>query len=736
MSLGRNSGAALIGRQLDMTVQAVLDAQEDPANLCLEADVFYGDNRINRSSVRVSAERTGPTASDALIRIRSSTLIDEPVVSVQLRAGCVQKTERRYVVLSDLVSEPVSQSGSASSASTGFPVTAPTLGGVSGQQQPGVNGRPSRSQTGSSGRNNDSAGGIPGAAGTPNVAGSTSGGATASPARPARAPAVRQPVRPRPAAATTQAAAPSRLKLEPLDLSVERDPSLRASTEMLSTPTANEQERTVAAALWRALNAKPEDFQQNNEKLEALEKSIASLQAQTRNNQQAITDLNVQLEQARSERYANVFVYGLGLLLLLALAALFFVWRRKEKPESGELPWWRKNMSAEKGWSNSLDAASGPEGDARNAGGRKAAAKVSASMLDLDLGLDNSAYAEVKNLSSASSSGQDSMPPLSRRDRPDFGMSLAHMSRSVKAEELFDVQQQADFFISLGQHDQAIHVLRSHIGDNSETSALVFLDLFDLYHQLGRKDDYEQLRGEFGQLFNANVPAFEVYSDASAGIEAYEPALERIIALWPSVRVLDVIEESIFKKPEEGVPPFDLEAYRELLLLYTVAKEILGPDAIRDDDDLKYELDDSGYGSNSQGSRSRKFGATAIQPLSATMALDPHQDTTPVELSAFPRPSPRLGLDIDLTEMVGEPSAPDEPTVSLVADSDAKFFDQFVADIEGTGNDETRPSLLAPESKADKPATPDLTIDPGNLIDFDTFDSSGGLGDDKKRSRS
>ena len=36
--------------------------------------------------------------------------------------------------------------------------------------------------------------------------------------------------------------------------------------------------------------------------------------------------------------------------------------------------------------------------------------------------------------------------------------------RMVKAEELVDIQQQADFFMSLGQADQAIEVLReTHI---------------------------------------------------------------------------------------------------------------------------------------------------------------------------------------------------------------------------------------------------------------------------------
>ena len=55
--------------------------------------------------------------------------------------------------------------------------------------------------------------------------------------------------------------------------------------------------------------------------------------------------------------------------------------------------------------------------------------------------------------------------------------------------------------------------------------------------------------------------------------------MARIVALWPSHKVLEVIEESIFRKPGsvEG-EAFDLDAYRELLLLYAIAKEVVEPD--------------------------------------------------------------------------------------------------------------------------------------------------------------
>ncbi len=104
MSLGRHRGAAVIGRPLDISIQAVLDAQEDLAAACIEADVFYSDTKLSRGRIQVSSERVAG-GQDAVIHVRTSLPVDEPVVSIYLRTGCVQKNEKKFVVLADLVSE-------------------------------------------------------------------------------------------------------------------------------------------------------------------------------------------------------------------------------------------------------------------------------------------------------------------------------------------------------------------------------------------------------------------------------------------------------------------------------------------------------------------------------------------------------------------------------------------------------------------------------------------------------
>ena len=141
------------------------------------------------------------------------------------------------------------------------------------------------------------------------------------------------------------------------------------------------------------------------------------------------------------------------------------------------------------------------------------------------------------------------------------------------------MQQQSDFFLSLGQHDQAIAVLREHIAANPGTSALAYLDLLRIYHSLGREEDYTRLAEEFERAFNADVPYSTNSPTRGRGLEHYRSALARIESQWPAPGTLALIEELVFRKPgvhEDGA--FDLAAYQELLLLYALAKEVIDPD--------------------------------------------------------------------------------------------------------------------------------------------------------------
>ena len=100
LTLGSLQGAVWIGRSMDVALALYAEAGEDVAALCMEADVFYADTRQDPRGVSLSF-KAGLPGQPAMLRIASAALVDEPMVTLHVRAGCVHKTSRRYVLLAD-----------------------------------------------------------------------------------------------------------------------------------------------------------------------------------------------------------------------------------------------------------------------------------------------------------------------------------------------------------------------------------------------------------------------------------------------------------------------------------------------------------------------------------------------------------------------------------------------------------------------------------------------------------
>jgi len=382
--------------------------------------------------------------------------------------------------------------------------------------------------------------------------------------------------------------------------------------------------------------------------------------------------------------------------LLLALLAVLLVWRRRrEEPavqgSEASRAWWAPE-DEEQTQRVPLDPAD--PATSRVSDLTPLTAKGDSVDVDLDFDLDQDSSFDALNDRSGKSSVTQPMPATSSAegaiavpDRREFSTSAIGVSRSVATEELFDVQQQADFFVSLGEDEQAIQVLKDHLLESHEPSALTYLDLFHIYHRLGRRQDYESLRDEFNHVFNAGAPPFDSYSQQGRGLEAYETAFSRIQALWPQPRVLDLIEQSIFRDAtDSNSEVFDLEAYRELLMLHAIAKDLIQ----RDSAPTRPKGD---------------FQHTAMQPLkaagktplarSASFAEASEGHTQPMGLGDVPRASPRLGLDINLDDL------------AEVASFEASLPEVSVA--------------VEPSAKPTQPA--EFEIRPGeNLIDFEVVD--------------
>ena len=285
----------------------------------------------------------------------------------------------------------------------------------------------------------------------------------------------------------------------------------------------------------------------------------------------------------------------------------------------------------------------------------------------------------------------------------DFQNSLSGAARAVRVEELLDIQQQADFFISLGQYDQAVATLRNHIADNVETSVLAYLDLLKIYHLQGRAKDYELVRHEFNELFNAEVPELAAFRQQTRGLEAYQSILSRISALWASPAVLDFIEQSLFRKPGQGSQVLDLEAYRELLMLYSVAKDLV-LDGRTGQIQVAPNLPPVALPDHLVQAREKRQRRPSglLAPETQPVAIGVLSERDQLESGGSPLmrvpPSPNLGLDIDLSELVP-----------------------------------ARPEVTSPQTK---PNVTDVKAPDSHLIDFDLFDLATKAHADSKRGKS
>jgi len=274
LTIGRSRVTALIGQPLEMVVPVQLDAAQGEGGICAEADVFHADSRQDPARVRVSTE---PTAQPDTfnIRISSSALIDEPVVTVYLRTGCTQKSSRKFVLLADEPGESSSpQSRAADPVAPVVPTVVPVEATLARQRPP----KPVAERQ--------------------EVV-----------RAPARTPAtLGNPPTP-PAAAKTQPAPASkpRLKLDPLEDLTERVKALESSAVALP----------------------PENTASGSQRMASLQNDVRALLEQAAKNEAAVAALRMRLEKAESDRAPMGVVYGLIALIVASLAGLGYLWSRR-----------------------------------------------------------------------------------------------------------------------------------------------------------------------------------------------------------------------------------------------------------------------------------------------------------------------------------------------------------------------------------------------------------------------
>ncbi len=544
VTLGRVRGAAWIGQPLQLVVPLQLDPGQDASAACVEADVFHAENKIESGRVSVTVEPT-PQADAFNVRISSSTLIDEPVVTVYLRAGCTQKTARRFVLLADYPTEPQAPLPAATAA----PSLSPVL--VSPDVAP-------RSTDGSASK-------------TVMAQASTQ----KSPAprvevtrKQATANATESPKTEKVAVAPKAKPAPvikssdgerSRLKLDPLENLAERIKTLEATTS----------------------TAPLEEMVRDSQRIQQLQSDIKALLGQAAKNEASLLDMRQRLEKAESERVSATWLWLLSGLVLACLAGVMVLWNRRTEPNH-----WQSSLKekppAEASMEQAMDATTRRGMSLQPAADGPSERGSIHSTIQMELDDREKLDVDVNLMDMSSDFGALLAPtqlqsPTHMMDFQATALPETKLTpRDFNGDDVNDVRQEAEFFEKLGKMDQAVGALEQRIRTDSKDSPLLYLDLLQIANTHNLKSDFRQFRDECEQVFNVKIPEFALFRDEGRTLESYPTLLQHICKLWPSHGVLDVIEACVIRDPwEKNAAPFELAAFKDLILLHGIAKNHL-----------------------------------------------------------------------------------------------------------------------------------------------------------------
>jgi tetratricopeptide (TPR) repeat protein len=615
LMIGAPQTRAELGRTLQMDIPVRLDGQESLPLSCVQAQAQAGEFGGNVGALAISSK---PTSGGVTLALRSQQPLREPILIVRLHLACQFQRTQVYTLLVDPPAPELPMTaGSAAVLAT------PSAGAE----------RPSRS--------------LPPAA---------QGGASTTSLQSAPAPALRKPPREskpleereaeknsarraalRPiehhlrAPAVPQVAIkpPAQSRLEMDDLSavdLMASPELRLATALPTTlPKLSPEQRAQLGQLRQLVmdaTAAPGDAQ-TLQQINALQARANVLQRQFEQASQQLQRSQSDLARVRAQSYSASVVYAL-IAALMALGALsFWLWRRGADPGLHDSPFVPASVAR---------PSVSPRPEVPLAAVPTVAAtsmSVQASTIQppvMPFGLPPSV--DGRPLQPEIDAPYLDGPAPSTWGHSGFDWDsrfLQPMSqdKQVHVDELMDAGHLAEYFIDMGDESRAMDLLEKSLDDSASGSfALPYLLLFDLYRKHGRKQEFESLYTRFERRFNVAVPAWDASADAQGSnrdLMDYDRAMKLITMAWGEPQIVSVLEHMLMDDPQQHRMGFDLAAYRDLLMLYTVARDLF-PDAIPT--------------------------STPIEHIELTTRLEPVESA---------------GLDLDFELPLDIPSAPEAP---------------------------------------------------------------------------
>lgn len=516
-SLGPSQGGVILGAPIDLFFEVQGDGPQASAeNECVTAQVWLGDVQLPNHQVRI-------TPRTHQVRLQTTTAVNEPLITIKLTAGCASTIARSYTLFAD---PPKSLAAVQTPIDLEKIMVAPLAHASTQFTTPAIQPAPAKAVKPKP-KNKPK----PRPQATPEKV---------DPTPPA--PAIEQPL--------ADSAGKPTLRLNPvLDLDTSALPPTTATdaasrAAVAAGVAASDISNTVAPAI-----------DPNAQRLEALEQQLQKMQEQLRTTHAETDALRTQLAKANASASATpTWIYALLGLLALALACIAWLLQRLK----------REQEKAQQAWSRAVAAQKDPVVETLSA---RAEAIPSATPAP-------QSHASAATVSAAIASPLPPVQNVAASPAPSYpSQDLAQL---LTAQALLEVQEEAEFYASIGENDQAIALLNAHIEAHENSSPLAYLELLQLLHRLSRTEAFERTREQFERNFSVQVPSFLGFANKGGDLwNHYPEVLAEIEAVWPSEEIQPLLRDLILNtepKAGESKIRFDLAAFDDLLMLYNLAK--------------------------------------------------------------------------------------------------------------------------------------------------------------------
>jgi pilus assembly protein FimV len=397
------------------------------------------------------------------------------------------------------------------------------------------------------------------------------------------------------------------LKPDAADLDGLISPSLQMATSLSRVP-----EPAASGVVPRLVASERDERVLDQQRLEAMEAALLELRSGSQATEKALADMQLRMRAAEARQYANPLVYLLvALCAVLATGLAAMAWLRYRY--WGAAGWWAAQVEATPPPAPSGDETMAPLSELESVPGP--------AVRPADAAQVNPPVPALRHLPNAS----------------DPDASAPEPRRPMSAEELIDLEQQAEFFVVLGQDDAAIDLLMGHVRSTGGVSPLPYLKLLEIYRRRGEREPYDRIRERFNRRFNAYAPEWDVDPEQGLSLEDYPEVMSRLQKAWNAhSQAMDLLDASLFRR--DAGPTFDVPAYRELLFLYGMARDLAEHDVAPDGVDLLLPLDEE--------PTSTLTSVQASPPVSTTSPLmSPMVEKFSLDLDVSSDPPPQLSLE-------------------------------------------------------------------------------------------